>query len=97
VIASAQAFGVSPSAISQRIVEVTSKRLEEFKNRPLKEFKPFAVFQESESLRFHTGIHSTPSMLSYRHIMCNKIDLLQVFKESSQKKYQPGFALDPTH
>lgn len=47
VIASAQAFGVSPSAISQRIVEVTSKRLEEFKNRPLKEFKPFAVFLDT--------------------------------------------------
>lgn len=47
VIASAQAFGVSPSAISQRIVEVTSKRLEEFKNRPLKDFKPFAVFLDT--------------------------------------------------
>ena len=47
VIASAQAFGVSPSAISQRIVEVTSNRLEEFKNRPLKEFKPFAVFLDT--------------------------------------------------
>lgn len=47
VIASAQAFGVSPSAISQRIVEVTSKRLEEFKNRPLKEFKPFSIFLDT--------------------------------------------------
>jgi putative transposase len=47
VVESAAAFGVSPSAISSRIVEVTSKRLEEFKTRPLKEFKPFAIFLDT--------------------------------------------------
>jgi putative transposase len=47
VVESAAAFGVSPSAISSRIVEVTSKRLEEFKTRPLREFKPFAIFLDT--------------------------------------------------
>jgi len=47
VISSAEAFGVSPSTISQRIVEVTSKRLEEFKTRPLNEFAPFAIFLDT--------------------------------------------------
>jgi len=47
VIASAHAFGVSASSVSRRVVEVTSARLEEFKNRSLKEFKPFAIFLDT--------------------------------------------------
>ena len=47
VIESAHAFGVSSSSVSRRVVEVTSKRLEEFKNRSLKEFKPFAIFLDT--------------------------------------------------
>ncbi|MBU1949797.1 MAG: transposase [Candidatus Eisenbacteria bacterium] len=47
VISSAQAFGVSPSAISQRIVEATGRRLGEFKNRSLAEFRPFALFLDT--------------------------------------------------
>jgi len=47
VIESAHAFGVSSSSVSRRVVEVTSKRLEEFKNRCLKEFKPFAIFLDT--------------------------------------------------
>jgi transposase-like protein len=47
VLESAAAFGVSSSAISSRIVEVTSKRLEEFKTRPLKEFKSFVIFLDT--------------------------------------------------
>jgi len=41
---SAQAFGVSPSSVSQRLVEVTTKKLKEFKERRLEDFTPFAVF-----------------------------------------------------
>lgn len=47
VIESANAFGVSASSISKRVVEVTSRRLEEFKNRSLKEFVPFAIFLDT--------------------------------------------------
>jgi len=47
VIASARAFGVSASSVSRRVVEVTSARLEEFKNRGLKGFKPFAIFLDT--------------------------------------------------
>lgn len=47
VIESANAFGVSASSVSNRIVEVTSKRLAEFKNRSLKEFNPFAIFLDT--------------------------------------------------
>lgn len=41
---SAQAFGVSPSTVSRRLVEVTAQKLKEFKERPLKDFAPFAMF-----------------------------------------------------
>jgi len=47
VIESARAFGVSASSVSRRVVEVTSARLEEFKNRSLKGFKPFAIFLDT--------------------------------------------------
>ena len=44
VIDTARAFGVSPSAISRRIVEVTTQRLKEFKERNLSDISVFAVF-----------------------------------------------------
>lgn len=47
VINSAQAFGVSASCVSQKIVEVTAKRLREFKERSLADFKPFAIFLDT--------------------------------------------------
>jgi len=47
VIESASAFGVSPSSVSRRIVEVTSKRLEEFKTRSLEDFNAFAIFLDT--------------------------------------------------
>jgi transposase-like protein len=47
VVESANAFGVSASSVSRRVVDVTSKLLEEFKNRSLKEFKPFAIFLDT--------------------------------------------------
>lgn len=39
-----QAFGVSPSAISRHLVEMTSQKLKEFKERDLSGIAPFAVF-----------------------------------------------------
>jgi len=44
VVNTAKAFGVSASSISNRIVEATSRKLKEFKERNLSEFRVFAVF-----------------------------------------------------
>lgn len=44
VIEAAKAFGVSSSANSQKIVELTAQKLRQFKERRLEDFKPFAVF-----------------------------------------------------
>lgn len=47
VVGAAQAFGVSPSAISERLVEATSKKLKEFLERRLESFTPFAIFMDT--------------------------------------------------
>lgn len=44
VIEAANAFGVSPTAISNKIVELTGQKLRQFKERSLADFKPFALF-----------------------------------------------------
>jgi putative transposase len=43
----AHAFGVSPTAVSNKIVELTSQKLRQFKERSLKDFKPFALFVDT--------------------------------------------------
>ena len=47
VVESAKAFGISPSSISNRIVEVTTKKLREFQERELTQFRPFAIFLDT--------------------------------------------------
>lgn len=47
VLDAAQAFGVSPSAISQKMVTVTAQKLKAFQERPLGAFKPFAIFLDT--------------------------------------------------
>lgn len=47
VLNAAQAFGVSPSAISQKMVRLTAQKLKAFRERPLGEFKPFAIFLDT--------------------------------------------------
>ena len=47
VVNAAQAFGVSPSAVSERLVEATSQKLKEFRERRLEDFPPFAVFLDT--------------------------------------------------
>ncbi len=47
VVGAAQACGVSPSSVSKKIVELTGKKLEEFKRRPLNGFMPFAIFLDT--------------------------------------------------
>jgi putative transposase len=47
VLNAAQAFGVSPSAISQKMVTVTAQKLKAFQDRPLGAFKPFALFLDT--------------------------------------------------
>jgi transposase-like protein len=44
VIEAASAFGVSASTVSRHIIAATTKKLQEFKERNLSDFKAFAVF-----------------------------------------------------
>jgi len=44
VTEAAEAFGVSASTISTHIIKATAKKLQEFKERSLSSFEPFAVF-----------------------------------------------------
>jgi len=44
LVNTAQAFGVSPSAVSERLVEATTKELKAFKERSMDDFIPLAVF-----------------------------------------------------
>jgi len=47
VVEAANAFGVSASTVSRHIVAVTTKKLQEFKERDLSDFKAFAVFVDT--------------------------------------------------
>jgi putative transposase len=47
VVDTAQAFGVSASTVSSHIVAATAKQLQEFKERSLTSFVPFAVFLDT--------------------------------------------------
>ena len=47
VINSAEAFGVSPTSVSRKVVELTAKKLAIFKERSLANFKPFAIFLDT--------------------------------------------------
>jgi len=44
VIEAANAFGVSASSVSRHIVSVTTKKLKDFKERDLSDFRAFAIF-----------------------------------------------------
>ncbi len=47
VVNAAGCFGVSPSSVSRHIVEVTSQKLREFKERDLSDFVPFSMFLDT--------------------------------------------------
>jgi transposase-like protein len=47
VVQGVQAFGVSPSSVSRRVVEVTSKKLREFAERDLSSLNAFAVYLDT--------------------------------------------------
>ena len=47
VIGSAEAFGVSPTSVSRKLVELTAMKLAEFKERTVADFKPFAIFLDT--------------------------------------------------
>jgi putative transposase len=47
VVDAAEAFGVSASSVSRRIIEVTAQKLKEFKERRLEDFHPFAIFLDT--------------------------------------------------
>jgi putative transposase len=44
LVNAAEAFGVSPSAVSEHLIEVTTEKLKEFKERALQDFVPLATF-----------------------------------------------------
>lgn len=47
VVAAAHAFGVSASSVSTHIIAATAKQLQEFKERSLSGFVPFAIFLDT--------------------------------------------------
>lgn len=47
LLGTAKAFGVSPSSVSRRLVEATTRQLKEFRERDLSDFKPFALYLDS--------------------------------------------------
>ena len=47
VIEAAKAFGVSASTVSRHIVAATTEKLQEFKERDLSDFSPFAIFTDT--------------------------------------------------
>lgn len=47
VVEAAQAFGVSASSVSRHIIAATAKQLQEFKERSLSAFGPFAIFLDT--------------------------------------------------
>jgi len=47
VVEAAEAFGVSASSVSRHIIEATAKQLEEFRERSLLSFTPFAIFLDT--------------------------------------------------
>jgi len=47
VLNAAEAFGVSPSSVSRKLVALTAKKLQEFKERSLADFTPFAIFLDT--------------------------------------------------
>jgi putative transposase len=47
VLGAARAFGVSPSAVSHKMVEVTAHKLKAFQKRSLAEYTPFALFLDT--------------------------------------------------
>jgi transposase-like protein len=47
VVEAAQAFGVSASSVSRHIIAATAKQLQEFKERSLSAFVPFAIFLDT--------------------------------------------------
>jgi len=44
VLETGRRFGISPSAVSRHVVEMTTQKLQEFKERDLSEMIPFAIF-----------------------------------------------------
>ena len=47
VLQTAEAFGVSLSSVSRKLVALTATKLKEFQERSLADFKPFAVFLDT--------------------------------------------------
>ena len=47
VVEAAHAFGISPTAVSTHLIEATTQKLKDFKERSLDDFTPFALFLDT--------------------------------------------------
>jgi putative transposase len=63
VVDAAKAFGVSASSVSRHIVAATAKQLQEFQERSLASFTPFAIFLDT----VHRGGEAFISPVRSRH------------------------------
>jgi transposase-like protein len=86
VMGAASSFGVSPSSVSKKMVEITAKKLIEFQTRSLVDFKPFALFLDTihrggEAFLVALGIdiHGEKMALGFwqgnseNHVLCEEL------------------------
>jgi putative transposase len=86
VMGAASSFGVSPSSVSKKMVEITAKKLNEFQTRSLIDFKPFALFLDtihrgSEAFLVALGIDIKGEKMalgfwqgsSENHVLCEEL------------------------
>ena len=98
VLDTASAFGVSPSSISKKMVEITAQKLSEFQSRPLADFNPFSIFLDTihrggEAFLVGLGIdvHGNKMALGFwqgsseNHVLCEEL-----FKSLEQRGLKLG-------
>ena len=91
VMGAASSFGVSPSSVSKKMVEITAKKLSEFQTRPLVDFKPFALFLDTihrggEAFLVALGIDINGEKMalgfwqgsSENHALCEELSLIHI-------------------
>lgn len=93
VLGTASAFGVSPSSISKKMVEITAQKLSEFQTRSLVDFNPFTIFLDTihrggEAFLVGLGVDVSGNKMalgfwqgsSENHVLCEEL-----FKQLEQR------------
>jgi len=96
VVNSAKAFGVSPSSVSKKMVEITAKKLQEFNDRLLDDFKAFAMFLdtihrggEAFLVALSIDIHGEKKVLGFWQGSSENHDICEeLFKDLERRKLQ---------